>query len=141
MSADAERLVVLVCGGRGFGEPFASSSLGNAVAEVLWLTDALDRLHARRRIALLIHGACPSGADRVAGQWAEMRGVPCQPCRADWGQYGRAAGPVRNRAMLDAHAPQLVVAFPGGRGTADMVRAATKRGVQVWRPLPPASLP
>jgi hypothetical protein len=49
---------------------------------------------------------------------------------ADW-SIGRKAGPIRNQRMLDEHAPDLVVAFPGGRGTADMVRRARKSGVEV----------
>lgn len=44
---------------------------------------------------------------------------------------GKAAGPIRNQRMLDEGKPDLVVAFPGGRGTADMVRRAKAAGVPV----------
>ena len=50
---------------------------------------------------------------------------------ADWKKYGRGAGPIRNQQMLDEGKPNLVVAFPGGRGTADMVARAKKAGVKV----------
>ncbi|MEM9912925.1 MAG: hypothetical protein AAF922_19365 [Pseudomonadota bacterium] len=44
---------------------------------------------------------------------------------------GRAAGPIRNKEMLDEGCPDLVVAFPGGRGTANMVKQAQAAGVEV----------
>jgi hypothetical protein len=50
---------------------------------------------------------------------------------ADWAKHGRAASPIRNQQMLDEGRPNLVVAFPGGRGTADMVRRARSAGVEV----------
>jgi hypothetical protein len=41
------------------------------------------------------------------------------------------AGPLRNYQMLEEGKPDLVVAFPGGGGTKDMVRRAVKAGVSV----------
>jgi len=51
--------------------------------------------------------------------------------RAKWSKHGRAAGPIRNQEMIDECKPDLVVAFPGGRGTADMVRRAKAAGIRV----------
>lgn len=51
--------------------------------------------------------------------------------KADWSKDGRKAGPVRNSVMLSVGKPDLVIAFPGGRGTADMVRKAKAKGVPV----------
>jgi len=58
---------------------------------------------------------------------------------AEWGRHGRAAGPIRNRELLEqaiaravAHtspgsiASVLVVAFPGGAGTASLVQQARR---------------
>jgi len=50
---------------------------------------------------------------------------------ANWAGLGRKAGPIRNQEMLDQGRPNMVVAFPGGRGTADMVRRARGAGVEV----------
>jgi len=50
---------------------------------------------------------------------------------ANWRTHGKAAGPIRNQQMLDEGRPHLVVAFPGGTGTADMVRRAKAAGVPV----------
>lgn len=50
---------------------------------------------------------------------------------ANWEHHGKAAGPRRNQAMLDAGGVVLVVAWPGGVGTADMVDRATRAKVRV----------
>jgi len=112
--------VLLVCGGRDFIDmPRASA--------------ALDAVHAKRPITLLVHGAA-RGADTLAATWAQRRGVLTQAFPADWNRDGRAAGPLRNQRMLDEARPDGVVAFPGGRGTADMNQRAKAAGVKVWEP-------
>lgn len=93
------------------------------------LFQALDQLHAEHHFTLLIHGDA-RGADRLAGEWAQDRGIQVLACPADWKQHGRIAGPIRNRQMLDKK-PDLVVAFPGGAGTRNMVEIARKAGVVV----------
>ena len=107
---------VLVTGGRDFSN-----------RELLFET--LDRLHAVRGFTVLIHGDA-NGADRLAGEWGAARGVTVEVHPADWKKHGRAAGPIRNQKMLEEK-PDLVVAFPGGRGTADMVRKAKQAGLEV----------
>jgi len=111
--------VIIVCGGRNYQD-----------RERVFA--ALDRAHAKRRITLLVHGGAP-GADTLAGEWAKERGVWVQVFEADWDRHGKAAGPMRNQAMLDAGCGG-VIAFPGGSGTADMCRRAERAGVKVWRP-------
>jgi hypothetical protein len=67
-------------------------------------------------------------------RWAIEAGIPVKPYPADWRLHGRAAGPIRNTLMLVEGRPDLVVAFPGGQGTADMTKKALRAGVKVWRP-------
>jgi hypothetical protein len=104
---------VLVCGGRDY-------------ADAGFLYGFLDTL----KPSVVVHGCAP-GADSLAGRWATERGVPQEPYPADWQKYGRRAGPLRNEQMLREAKPDLVVAFPGGRGTAHMVRIAEEAGVKV----------
>lgn len=113
---------VLVCGGRGFADRAA-------------VFRALDGLHAKHGIRRIIHGAA-TGADALASEWARERGVPQIGYPAAWEQ-GRKAGPLRNQHMLDSQEPDCVIAFPGGSGTADMVRRAEAAGVRVWKPVFP----
>jgi len=43
--------------------------------------------------------------------------------------YKNAAGPIRNQWMLKYGKPDLVLALPGGAGTASMIDLASKAGV------------
>lgn len=133
---------VLVCGGRGYGMPGACASyeamkedLARQASEVSFLSLTLDNLHFERPITLLIEGDAP-GADRLAGRWARRSNVETIKFPAEWRKYGRSAGHRRNQQMLDEGKPDLVVAFPGGRGTADMVRRAEAAGIEVRQPTP-----
>lgn len=113
---------VLVCGGRDFNNGAR-------------LRECLNALHDNLGpITLLVHGAA-AGADSMAGTWATHRGVPVKAYPADWKKHGRSAGPIRNQQMLDAEKPDMVIAFPGGRGTAHMVRIAKEQGFRVIQPV------
>lgn len=70
------------------------------------------------------------GADFLARCYAKYCGWEYQEFLADWKKYKAAAGPIRNQWMLDEGKPDLVIAFPGGKGTADMVSRARKAGVR-----------
>jgi hypothetical protein len=110
---------ILVCGGREFRDSDALDAFLDAI-----------HLGSRGPVDLVIHGAA-RGADTMAGQWAERRGIACIAYEADWEHEGRAAGPIRNKQMLDEGILDLVIAFPGGRGTRNMVRQARARGFEV----------
>ena len=71
------------------------------------------------------------GADALAHAWAKARGVPVATYLPDWRSFGASAGPLRNQRMLDEFRPDLVLAFHGGRGTADMVGRARRAGIEV----------
>jgi hypothetical protein len=80
--------------------------------------------------ATLIHGAA-TGADSLAAHyWRHALGRETESHPADWGKHGKAAGPIRNQEMLDSGV-DILIAFPGGRGTADMTRRALAAGVKV----------
>jgi hypothetical protein len=114
----AKPLRVLVCGGRNYDDACQMSI-------------CLAAIHKHGAgISEVIHGAA-RGADTLAGEWAKARGIPVLVYPADWEKHGRAAGPRRNEQMLREGKPDLVVAFPGGRGTAHMVRIAKEAGVKV----------
>lgn len=104
---------------------------------------ALDRVHAKSPITVLVHGACRrkvngkwvlQGADRWADEWAVERGVTREQHPADFdGPLGKGAGPSRNELMAYRGAAGLI-AFPGNEGTADMTRRARNHEIPVWRP-------
>jgi hypothetical protein len=83
----------------------------------------------------VVHGACPTGADAFAEQWAAehaLFGIEVERWHADWRSYGRSAGPRRNAAMVRAGAHR-VLAFPLGasHGTRGCIRAARAAGLHV----------
>lgn len=92
---------------------------------------ALSAFHAVSPITVLGHGDCPTGADRLAAQWASLIGVPQLPYPADWALYGGMAGRVRNARMLREFRPDVVMKFPGGSGTRHMALIAREAGVPV----------
>lgn len=117
---------VLVCGGRDFGDRDAVFRTLNELCG-----PCSDERPLGTTELIVIHGACPTGADRWADEWVMVEHSRFMEFPADWRTHGRAAGPIRNQRMLDEGKPDLVIAFPGGRGTADMVRRAKKAGVEV----------
>lgn len=125
---------VLVCGGRDYADfAHVCHSLNRVFAEI----DDID---------VVIHGAA-TGADTLAKEWAESHDIKTEPFPAVWddlttppvvirrrkdgSQYNAAAGGIRNQRMIDEGNPDLVVAFPGGNGTADMIRRAREAGIRV----------
>lgn len=82
---------------------------------------------------ILMHGACPTGVDRVVDKWAERNLIPTRRFPADWKKHGRGAGPKRNQVMVDK-GPNYMIAFCGGSGTRDCVRRAEDAGIQVFFP-------
>ena len=80
----------------------------------------------------IMHGRA-SGADTLAGNIGKERGFPVRSYPAQWHIHGRAAGPIRNKLMLDQN-PDLVLAFhpdiTKSKGTGHMVRIARAKGVE-----------
>jgi hypothetical protein len=115
---------VLVCGGRdatreqaAFVYGYLSEEFNGVVTEPLTIISGAAR-----------------GVDSVAAEWAtdQMSGnVILVEYPADWEKHGKRAGYLRNVQMLEEGKPDLVIAFPGGRGTQMMINLAKGAGVPV----------
>lgn len=88
--------------------------------------------------SILIEGEA-NGADKMAALAAQKKGVPEERILrfpADWENFGRAAGPIRNSQMLLEGKPQIVVAFSDNieesRGTKNMMQQALKKDLPVF---------
>lgn len=114
---------VLVCGGRDFNDEKT-------------VFDYLDNIHRRTPIANVISGAA-RGADLLGEKWATSKGVSIQRFPANWDKLGKKAGFLRNQQMIDEGHPDLVIAFPGGRGTQDMVDRAKRHKIPVQQVVHP----
>lgn len=108
---------VLIAGSRHWSNRFA-------------IVSALSQFNDRGMV--LVSGACPSGADRIAEDVAEHLGWKVERHPAEWGIHGRAAGPIRNQQMVDLGA-DICLAFPlpGSRGTLDCMQRAYEAHIPV----------
>jgi len=109
-------LRVLVCGGREY-------------KDAATLFNYLDELRQQTGDVFIIQGGA-KGADLLAKSWANSRGQPMAEVPANWYKFGKPAGHMRNAWMLLLE-PDLVVAFPGGTGTAGMVKMAKSKDILV----------
>lgn len=88
----------------------------------------------RERPDLVVHGACPTGADAIADRWCETTGTPCARMPAWWRAFeGNSAGPIRNGWMVKFFPTAELLAFPypNSKGTWDCVRQAKEAGLKV----------
>jgi hypothetical protein len=115
---------ILVCGGRDYG---------NNTDEMEFIWAVLKYKHEENPITHLVNGGA-KGADSAGHAWAAFNGIDVSVYEANWARYGNGAGMIRNLQMLTEEAIDLVIAFPGGNGTADMVRKAIVKGVPVYKP-------
>lgn len=114
---------IVVTGGRHYSD----SGMVNDVLDALNPTD--------------VYVGDATGADELARDWADSRGKNLNIFVADWNTHGKAAGPIRNKDMLeyaweecaDQEDHLIVVAFPGGDGTANCVKQAIERNMIVFR--------
>lgn len=123
---------LLVCGGRDYKD----------YGKVHKVLTKIDK--ERGPITFLIQGGA-TGADSEAFMWGVMvnnimricnvprriKHLPFPIKKQDWDKYGKAAGRIRNQQMLDEGKPDLVVAFPGNSGTANMIEISKKAGIEV----------
>lgn len=118
---------ILVCGGRDCSSSDVWNWLeSNLRVELAFVTGH----HASLTIEALIHGGA-RGADEGAERWGKSEHIKTHRYAADWKKHGKAAGPIRNQRMIDEGKPDVVIAFPGGKGTADMVSRARTDGLHV----------
>lgn len=128
---------LIVCGGRDYEDKMT-----------VWST--LDRIAGCEGDTpiptipiTIVHGDCGRvevrdgkkvvvGADWLAREWAVCNWCNDVPYPANWTLHGRAAGPIRNQQMIDENRDaDMLIAFPGGRGTADCLRRARAAGIKV----------
>lgn len=119
---------LLITGSRNFGNQGSS--------DIVLMRDSLK--DARRRLLdagfgriILVHGAARD-ADQLAASVGKSMGFVLEAHPAQWNVHGKAAGPIRNKEMVDLGA-DLVLAFPRGssRGTRGCMALADKAGIEV----------
>ena len=133
---------ILVCGGRDFADvkpfdkdskarkehAFVQRTLMEIISKYSKYYDPNDNWLPTDIIIITgdARGVDTSAYDFAVHNYCAYKGYP-----ADWNKFGKRAGPIRNLQMLDEEKPDLVVAFPGGKGTEHMVKIARGRGIKV----------
>ena len=113
---------LLVCGGRDF-------------EDIQFVFRHLESIYKQvGEITTIVHGGA-KGADKAAGIWADIFNIPTEVYEAEWNKYGKAAGGIRNKEMLEKSKPDGLIAFPGGRGTDHMWKHANQMSPEIryWR--------
>ena len=108
----------IVAGGRDFDKPdYLDIECSNILANYVNPT--------------ILNGKCPTGADKLADQWAKDIGFPIEYYPADWSQ-GAKSGPLRNQIMA-SNADMLICFYSkaGSKGTKSMIDLAIKAGLEV----------
>lgn len=119
-----DKKVVLVCGSRDY----TNESYIHGFLDTVFKDEKTENI--------IVEGEAP-GADSIARNYGEKKGYEVRKFPADWKTHGKAAGPIRNKQMLDENPDiSLVVAFSNkpleeSRGTANMVKQASERKIAV----------
>lgn len=121
---------ILVCGGRSYDKwTILAKELDRVCLERGWMREPDQYGNSLPDVKIVNGGA--DGADSLATDWAVINWCPFIEYPANWNKYGKSAGPRRNKQMLDNERIDLVIAFPGGNGTKDMVTQAKDRNLEV----------
>lgn len=109
---------ILVCGDRNWTD----------------IEKIFDILSQYPKDTIIIEGEA-NGADKIASIIAKELGMTVESYPAEWGKYGKAAGPLRNRKMLEIGKPDKVLAFHNNistsKGTKNMISIAKKANILV----------
>jgi aspartate/tyrosine/aromatic aminotransferase len=113
---------VLVTGSRNWNDV---ETIWQAMSEVV-------REAGQGREIVIVHGACPRGADWHADRWAKLADAQIERHPADWARHGKAAGFRRNAEMVQLGA-DVVLAFirDNSRGASHTAALAEAAGIPV----------
>lgn len=124
---------VVVSGGRTYGyiDTKVQQDVGlleERLAQYYKVHTELDKLDKNN---LVIISGMAKGADSIAAGWAVSNDVTLERYFPDWDNYGKAAGIIRNKEMLENGEPDLIMAFPGGIGTTNMIKIGRACNVEI----------
>ncbi len=124
---------ILIAGGRWFGYDkncLSEADQQRVKEDIEYFEYCMAKIQEKVEITHIIQGGA-TGADMLAKTWANNHNMPQTEYKADWHIHGKAAGPIRNQQMLEESKPDLVVVFPGGPGSTNMFRQATKAKIKI----------
>ena len=124
---------ILICGGRNYDPAMVIIKLSKDNFLENIIRDEFDLAWEDYKNDITIIQGGAKGADLGGKQFADYFGFNIEEYKADWKKYGKAAGPIRNKQMIDEGKPDLVIAFPGGSGTMNMIKQAKDAYIPVYK--------
>jgi hypothetical protein len=102
--------------------------------EAIWQAMGQAVREAPGRQIVVVHGACPRGADWHADRWARLADAQVERHPANWSLNGKRAGFIRNQLMVNLGA-DVCLAFikDGSRGASHTARLAEEAGIPTKR--------
>ena len=95
-----------------------------------YVKSCLDGINDRNKITVIISGGA-RGADSLGERYARENGIEFVLFAADWNKHGKAAGPIRNKQLIEEGKPEMVVAFKPGKGTMNTIGHAERNNIEV----------
>lgn len=107
---------LMVCGSR-------------TIVDEQWIFSKLDELFALHKDVVVLSGSAV-GVDSIGEKWTGIHNVPIEHFLPDWKKYGRGAGIVRNKQMVET--ADFVMIFWDGesKGTKFVIEYCQKLGKQ-----------
>ena len=97
--------------------------------------DIMEDIHAKFGIDHLGVGDA-FGVDYAVAEWAAFQGIPFEVFHADWNKFGKGAGPIRNRQMLEKTKPEALIAILVPtlpcRGTWNCIETAMELDIRIY---------
>jgi len=92
--------------------------------------EELTLFHLEKSISLIISGGA-KGADLLAQEWAQSAGVETQIFLPDWKKFGKSAGVIRNKNIIDSC--EYCIAFWDGisKGTLNSINLAKAKKISL----------
>lgn len=95
-----------------------------------YVKSSLDKISEVDKITVIVSGGA-RGADSLGERYARENGIEFVLFAADWNKHGKAAGPIRNKQLIEEGKPEMVVAFKPGKGTMNTIGHAERNNIEV----------
>jgi len=95
------------------------------------LVESCDKLFVNKHPNIEIVNGGARGADRLGGKYAIQKGYKMKPFPADWDNFGKAGGYIRNKEMAEYADAALIFWDNKSKGSESMISLAKQYGLML----------